>query len=45
MGDIHHPGWVYQLAPAGAFHLVATFNGTDGGGSTGGVLFKLTLPH
>jgi uncharacterized repeat protein (TIGR03803 family) len=30
MGDIHHPGWVYQLTPAGAFHLVATFNGKDG---------------
>ena len=30
MGDIHHPGWVYQLTPAGAFRIVATFNGTDG---------------
>jgi uncharacterized repeat protein (TIGR03803 family) len=29
-GDIHHPGWVYQLTPAGAFHIVATFDGTDG---------------
>ena len=29
-GDIHHPGWVYQLTPAGAFHIVGTFNGTDG---------------
>jgi uncharacterized repeat protein (TIGR03803 family) len=30
MGDIHHPGWVYQLTPTGAFHLVATFGGKDG---------------
>jgi uncharacterized repeat protein (TIGR03803 family) len=30
MGDIHHPGWVYQLTPTGTFHIVATFNGTDG---------------
>ena len=30
MGDIHHPGWVYQLTPTGAFHLVATFDGKDG---------------
>jgi uncharacterized repeat protein (TIGR03803 family) len=30
MGDIHHPGWVYQLTPTGAFHIVATFNGKDG---------------
>lgn len=30
MGDIHHPGWVYQLTPAGAFRIVATFNGKDG---------------
>jgi len=29
-GDIHHPGWVYQLTPTGAFRIVATFNGTDG---------------
>jgi uncharacterized repeat protein (TIGR03803 family) len=32
MGDIHHPGWVYQLTPTGAFHVVATFNGKDGAG-------------
>lgn len=31
-GDIHHAGWVYQLTPAGAFRIVATFNGTDGAG-------------
>ena len=31
-GDIHHPGWVYQLTPTGAFRIVATFNGTDGAG-------------
>jgi uncharacterized repeat protein (TIGR03803 family) len=31
-GDIHHPGWMYQLTPTGAFHIVATFNGTDGAG-------------
>jgi len=30
MGDIHHPGWVYQLTPTGAYRIVATFNGTDG---------------
>jgi len=30
MGNIHHAGWVYQLTPTGAFHIVATFNGTDG---------------
>ena len=30
MGDIHHPGWVYQLTPDGAFRIVATFSGTDG---------------
>ena len=66
MGDVHHPGWVYQLTPAGAFHIVATFNGrngagpdelalgadgslygtTEGGGGTGGgVIFRLTLPR
>jgi uncharacterized repeat protein (TIGR03803 family) len=32
MGDIHHPGWVYQLTPTGAFHIVATFDGKDGTG-------------
>jgi uncharacterized repeat protein (TIGR03803 family) len=32
MGDIHHPGWVYQLTPSGAFRIVATFNGKDGTG-------------
>ena len=32
MGDIHHPGWVYELTPAGAFHIVATFNGRNGAG-------------
>ena len=32
MGNIHHPGWVYQLTTSGAFHIVATFNGTDGAG-------------
>jgi uncharacterized repeat protein (TIGR03803 family) len=30
MGDVHHPGWVYQLTPAGAFRIVATFNEKDG---------------
>jgi uncharacterized repeat protein (TIGR03803 family) len=25
-------GNLYQLTPAGAFHIVATFNGTDGAG-------------
>jgi uncharacterized repeat protein (TIGR03803 family) len=64
-GDIHHPGWVYQLTPSGAFRIVATFSlkdgvqpdqlalGSDGalygttesGGTGGGVIFKLTLPH
>jgi hypothetical protein len=29
-GDIHHPGWVYQLSPTGAFRIVATFNGKNG---------------
>ena len=31
-GDVRHPGWVYQLTPAGVFHIVATFDGTDGAG-------------
>ena len=66
MGDVHHPGWVYQLTPAGAFRIVATFNGRNGagpdelalgadgslygttesgGGTGGGVIFRLTLPR
>jgi uncharacterized repeat protein (TIGR03803 family) len=32
MGDIHHPGWVYQLTPTGAFRIVATFDGKNGVG-------------
>jgi uncharacterized repeat protein (TIGR03803 family) len=31
-GDVDQPGWVYQLTPAGAFRIVATFNGKDGAG-------------
>jgi uncharacterized repeat protein (TIGR03803 family) len=30
MGDIHHPGWIYQLTPTGAYRIVATFSGKDG---------------
>ena len=30
MGDVNHPGWVYQLTPTGAFRIVATFDGKDG---------------
>jgi len=29
-GDVNHPGWIYQLTPAGAYRIVATFNGKDG---------------
>jgi uncharacterized repeat protein (TIGR03803 family) len=64
-GDIHHPGWVFQLTPEGDFRLVATFEGNDGegpgaitpgadgalygttdhgGGTGGGVIFRMTLP-
>lgn len=31
-GDIHHPGWIFQLTPAGAFSIVATFDGKNGAG-------------
>ncbi|HEX3488210.1 MAG TPA: choice-of-anchor tandem repeat GloVer-containing protein [Streptosporangiaceae bacterium] len=32
LGDVDHPGWIYQLTPAGAFRIVATFDGKDGFG-------------
>lgn len=48
MGDVKHPGWVYQLTPAGAFRIVAAFNGKDGTGpdeltlGAGGALYGTT---
>jgi uncharacterized repeat protein (TIGR03803 family) len=32
MGDVKHPGWIYQLTPTGAFSIVATFTKKDGTG-------------
>jgi uncharacterized repeat protein (TIGR03803 family) len=30
MGDVNHPGWIYQLTPSGAFRIVATFSLKNG---------------